>query len=348
VRLANIAVVVALALLAACGPDEIGVRKQDDEAPADYGRTALLAAANKVASAPRSPSAYREFAVQVERLRLGFDKTVAETADLHLIFLALGPLEALYERPYQEQLEKLATTVWPTALGVQPRPGESPDQYLERICAAELAAQCKHAVPDEWPLLLTTLVWNWLRDRAEVAYTQCETCLGKSGYKKALETFEKRDDELSRRAGDIQDRAHPKHWPSAGPNARPFSDAPLLSRKLDGEARLRGTELRAGSYAQVLTEARGSGEVLGLCLHPKDRVRTLRPILEDAGKAGYREVALLVRKREYPYEKREYRLAVGGKARGQRVGVRDIDTIQVLVQALDVAARSSAGAPARL
>jgi hypothetical protein len=331
----------------ACGQDAVEVRAKDENNPADYGQSELVAAANEVSAKPSSPAAYRVFAAKVEALKTQFSEAVAEEAERYLAFLALGPLESVAERSPAEQLEALALTVWPTAFGVPPQQGETPGAYLERICGNDHATLCKHMVPDYWPVMLGSLVWTRLKERAHVAYDTCGQCTGDPGYTSALSKYDDGQARWTALAGESEEISHPKSWPVAGPHAQPWSDPPLLSRDLDGKTFYDGEELRTGKCRRKVADRRGERTVLGVYVHPRDRVHTLHALLDDAAKAGYREVALLALAPKFPYAKREYRLAVGRRVKGRRLRVRRSNTIQVLVQALDAAAASADG-PLRL
>jgi len=331
----------------ACGQDAVDVRAKDEQNPADYGHSALLAAANAVSSEPKSPTAYRAFAAKVEGLGNQFSQAVADEAERYLVFLALGALDSVSDRAPGEQLESLALTVWPTVLGAPPREGDTPSGYLERVCGAELATVCKHLVPDYWSVMLGALVWTRFKERAHVAYDTCGGCTGDPGYTSALARYDERQAKWSELAGEAREISHPKSWPVAGPHARPWSGAPLLARHVDGKTFFDGKQLESGKCLEVVGAQRGQRTTLGIYVSPRDRVLTLRGLLADAASAGYREVALLALAGKFPYAKHEYRLAIGRRARGRLVRARGSTTVQVLVQALDAAAASADG-PLRL
>ena len=72
-------------------------------------------------------------------------------------------------------------------------------------------------------------------------------------------------------------------------------------------------------------------------------------VVAAAARAGYRTVALQVRGKTYPYALGEYRIAAARGGRGESVDIRDVDTVQILVRALDAAAgRAGGDAPIRL
>ncbi len=330
-----------------CGHDPVEVIDKNKDEPLDYGHTALVEAANALSADPNSPQAYRTFREKVDSLRNKFSEAVSEEAERYLVFLALGPLDAVSGMPREEQLDALAVTVWPTAFEVAPRADESPRDYLLRVCGTDLALSCKHIVPDYWPVMLGAMVWTRLKERAHVSYRICGACQGDNGYLAALAKYDARQTEWSKLSGDSEEEARPKSWPVAGKHAAPWSGAPLYSRDLDGNYSLNGVALAAGKVREALANARGERDVMGIYVHPREEVRALRAMLDDVARAGYAEAALLALEPRYPYGKREYRLAVGRRARGKAVHVRGSDTVQVLVQGLDIAA-AGAEAPLRL
>lgn len=327
-------VALGLLALAACQQKQLAVISDDKDAD-DFGLADVTAAVAEMARTPDSPPAYRALAVRLAELRPRFNDRVADHAELELAFLSLGPLRAQLAQPPDAALEALATTVWPTALGHEPKPGESPRAYLERMCGGPLAGECKYVVPEAWPVVMSAKVWARMKTRARASYGDCSACQRDPSYDRALEDFDRHDTEQQRRARMVDDRSTPAFWPRAGGNAAPWSDPPLLELGADtvtfvGEA-LSDVEWRA-----ELRRRRTGDDVLGVHLRPRQEVRTLRAALRDAAAAGYREVALVVRDGTFPYPRMEYRIST--RPRGRGLGVRDVDTIQVLVQALDAAA----------
>lgn len=329
-----LAVGLAAAGLLGCSGKSLETVDQDEPA-SDYGQGDLMAAVAEAAKAPTSPQAFRALAVRVEELRPRFNDRVAEIAELQLAFQALGPLTAQLAEPPEAQLAALATTVWPTALRVEPEKGETPRQYLERVCSGPLAGECKYVVPEAWPVVMSAKVWRRLKTRARDAYADCFRCQDDPTYAAALETYDRHDTEWQSRARTYGDRAAPSFWPRAGGHAAPWSGAPLLELGTDTVS-LAGEDMGDDEWRRMLRERRGDATVLGVHLRPRQEVRTLRAALADAAAAGWHEVALQVRDGSYPWELREYRLAT--RRKGAPLQVRDVDSIQVLVQALDVAA----------
>jgi hypothetical protein len=336
--------VLGVALEGGCARDRVEVI--DGPGDGDDKITRLLDAVAEAAAQPISPEGFRRFAQTVRDLDDGYDREVARAAERHMVFLALGPLEAAFPEPLAVQAETLALTVWPTALGVEPEESEDAWGYLERICQAELAADCKYVVPERWPLVLGLKVWQTMRKRAREARAACRDCAGDPTFSLALETYDRRVNELSSRAATLRQEMRPQAWPEAGERMAPWSDPPLLVLEPGGGARLGERRVEDWQTAIAAVREDGAGEVLGVYLQPAAEIRVLRAVIEAAATAGYREVALQTRKRDFPYQVGEYRLHIRDR-RAKRVQARDVDRIQVLVGDLDAAAAAGPG-PYRL
>src|SRR5215470_418055 len=96
-----------------CGEDRIEVHPGKN---ADYNHGPLLAAVDKFVAAGRTPEAYAELSRSVLALRPGMDRSVAQEAELKLIVLALAPVQSVRGKSMTEQIDALATTVWPALL----------------------------------------------------------------------------------------------------------------------------------------------------------------------------------------------------------------------------------------
>jgi hypothetical protein len=337
-------VLAAALCAAACQQQQIDVVVKNEDLTGGYGRQSLRVAVEKFRAAPTSPEAYRALAVEVERLRPAFNRDVSEEAERHLVFLALGPMSAQFDKPFEEQTRVLALTVWPTALHVEPKSGEAAMAYLERACAGPLAAECKYVVPEYWPLILSARVWRRMKNRAREAYGECRPCAQEPSYAALLEEYDQHDSRLTQRANAEEDRAARDAWPEAGTNAASWSGAPVLDLVPD-PPHLAGEPIE-GDWRRRLRAA-PRAEVLGLHLKPRSEVRHLRDVLRAAAAAGYRTVALQARRREFPYPLTEYRLATRGGT-GKPIDIRDVDTIQFLVRTLDTAAARHGARPLRL
>ena len=151
-RSARRGAIALLLVVGACSGKKLEVADDKGAPVDDYGHADLLAATAEMAKAPTSPEAYRALATRIQELRPRFNDRVALEAELQLSFLAIGPLRAQLTASPEEQMAKLATTVWPTALAVEPLAAETPRAYLERVCSGTLAGECKYVVPEAWPV----------------------------------------------------------------------------------------------------------------------------------------------------------------------------------------------------
>jgi hypothetical protein len=357
----------SLTVLGACERERIDVREL--EGSNSYGHEELLIAVDHFAGSARTPEDYRAMAAEVERLRPRFNAVVAAEADRNLTFLALDLLEENYDASPEQQLEVLGLTVWPTALGEPPMPDEDAWTYSERLCAGPLSEHCKQIVPEHRALILSQLVWSRFKERARNAVHECKECEGDARYVDAVTRFEQRDGELSARAGEITRRAHPKHWPIAGEHAAPWSQPSVVTLRGDGTARLETTpevqpaaqarpdattatgpkpspeqvELPAGGWSKVLAGARNGSDTLGVWIGPGTDLGRLRLLGEAARAAGFRQIAIQARAPQFPYELREYRV---GLARRSTLRLRDVDSVQLLISALDNGLASGQAMPA--
>ena len=332
----------ALLASAGCKRKQIEVVTDAEDATGDYGMVELDQAVEEFRKTPDSPKAYRALAERVEELRPMFNQGVADRAERHLVFLALGPLGAQLDAPLPEQMARLALTVWPTALEVEPEEGESVRTYLERACSGPLAGECKHVVPEQWPLVLSALVWDRFKVRARTAYTECRRCNQDPSFEELLGQYDRYQTRVSSMRASAGDRVERGAWPDAGEHAGDWSGVPVLD--LVADPRKFAGEVIEGDWADRIRARDARGPVLGLHMGPRTEVRHLRAVVRAAAQAGFEAVALQAREREFPYALREYRIATRG-GRGPLVEVRDVDTVQILVRGMDAAA-ARAGAVA--
>lgn len=328
--LCSIAIVVALF---GCKKKKLEV-VNDPQDSTDYGRADLMAAIDTMSRTPSSAEAFRKFHLTVEGARGRFNETIAALAERHIVFAALGPLEAVASASPDLRMNKLALTVWPTAFHVEPEKDELPMQYLQRLCSDELAGECKHVVPEAWAVRLSTLAWRRLQSRARDAYVRCRQCKNTESYESALERYDENTTRANSELASERKRTSPSGWPRSGEHASEYAGAPILSITNDGAARFRGEEIAGGKWREAIRIQRGDQQVLGVHLRPTASVHTLRGILRDAAKAGYTEIALVVRRPSFPWTLVEYRISTSRRGR-TNVDSRDEDTIQVLVRALD-------------
>jgi hypothetical protein len=341
VAAACLAACLAALLASACEQERIEVKAL--AASHSHGQEALLTAVDRFARSQRTAADYRALAVEIERLSPQFNAVVAGEAERNLVFLALDPLETHHDAPAATQLENLALTVWPTALGHAPAPNEDATAYAERLCAGPLAKECKQIVPEHRALVLSQLVWSRFKERARTALKACDVCADDPRYPEAVARFEQRAAELSGRAGEIIRRAHPKHWPIAGGHAAPWSQPQVVTVRGDGTAWLAEQALPPGGWSDGLAMIRNDGDTLGVWIEPGNDLGRLRLLGEAARAAGFRQLAIQTRTPQYPYELREYRVAL---AKRSTLPLRNGDSVQLLINALDVALASRQALPA--
>lgn len=334
----------ATAASGGCGKKRITVADQSEDQTGDYGKLELDKAVAQFRKQPTSPQAYRAIALEAQRLDPAFNQPVRDIAERHLAFLSLEPMAAQVDKPPEAQVEALALSVWPTAFNVDPNPGESARAYLERACAGPLATECKYVVPEAWPTVLSAMVWRRMKMRAREAYSQCRLCKQDKSYPAMLEKFDQYDNRMQAARAKLGDRADRDAWPEAGANMAPWSGAPVLDLVAD-PFEWNGAAFDGDWQDRIRSRPDGAA-VLGLHVRPRTEVRHVRAVVTGAGKAGYRAVALQVRSRVYPYPLGEYLIATPRAAgRDESVYIRDVDTVQILVRALDAATGRATGGP---
>lgn len=339
---------IALALAAAlagggCKKKRIAVVDARTDKTGEYGKEELEKVVAAFLESPRTPESYRVMSVEIDKLRPTFNQQTSDLAERHLAFLALEPMASVVGQSPEKQLEALAVTVWPVALNVTPEVGEKPAAYIQRACSGPLGAECKYVVPEHWPTVLSALVWRRLKSRAREAFSSCRPCAKDPSYKSLLERYDQFDTEVNKRRALIGDRVERTAWPEIGDSASPWSGVLLLDLAL--EPHELGGQPIDGDWGKRLVPRPAGADVLGVHVRPRDEVRLVRAILKAAAAAGYKAIAIQARHRDFPYAVGEYRLATRGRGDAV-VDVRDVDTVQVLVRALDAAA-ARAGGPAK-
>ena len=350
-RRALLAVLVVLGSIAGCKQDTIRVEASPTE---DYNHTKLIAAVQAFIVAKRTPEAYAALAQTVARLRPGMDATVAAEAERRMVVLALEPVQAQQSLPISAQVAKLALTVWPTllapaieadalltvrdpkAFAIPAKPGESPDDYLLRLCVGPLSGECKRAVPELQGPIVDALAKRRATERARTAVSDCLECSSESGdpgWRAAVSAWEALDRAAAQKITDVEARADPDNWPKAGAASE---DDPQLP---EAELTPRG-DIVVGTHAygpnelrlEVLRELRGTSDVIALHFHPDTTLAQVRAVLVDARKAGCSRVAVIAREAVYPYRRRVYYVADGS---GLRANLRPTDSLQLLLHAVD-------------
>ena len=350
----------AIVTLAGCGQDTISVGASTSVR--DYNRGELMAAIDRFVAAGRSAMAFGILASEVAALRRGMDENIAQEAERRMLVLALDPVEVVADRPLEEQVSALSTTMWPFALrapisdpaptgllaereqALKVRPGEGPDEYLIRLCGDVLAAECKYAVPEQQGAIVRAFAVAKLTERVRTAVQACATCGKENTWRKAVNRWEALDRVATNTADDDEQRARPERWPTAGPGSIEWpTDVPLLIVEHDGDAVLDRVVLSPAERVKALARAR-RGDALGVHIGPATRADQVAAVVRDAASAGYREVVLQAREGVYPWKLRGYRIQPE-RGRGRRTPWRPIDTLQVVLRAVDAAGPSQ---PARL
>lgn len=358
--------VLALSLLAAaCGQETVEVRGIES---ADYNHKELVAAIDRFVAEGRTAPAYGELASTVLALRPGMDRTVADEAELKLVVLALGPIEAAHAKPMAEQVDTLALTVWPTLLApaieadqvlikrdasaaqLAPKPGEDAKGYLERLCGGPLAGECKQIVPEYHGAAVSSLAIHRATERVRNAVSDCVMCGNEPGWHEAVRAWESLDRMTASTIHDVERKADPDNWPIAGNAAQAAGELPdvtSLWREAEvnaiGEVVIGGQRYAAGDRIEALRDLRGDSETITLHLRPELSLAQVKGIVADARKSGARKVAVVARVPQYPWERRVYWLSDAGTI---RAGLRSTDSLQLLLHTLDYVA--GPGAVARV
>ncbi len=325
---------VALLLSSGCEAKQTALVAETDDESADFGRSSLRAAVVALSKSPESPQAYEVFADRVRELMPFFSRSVKREAKLRLCTLAIAPLEAGLSLTPEGQLQAFATTVWPSILEFPKLEGETPHDYADRLCASEFALDCNNVIPERWPAILNARVWRTLKNRVELAYSRCRWCEGD----KAFAGLVQRSHDIHVRLELAARRAvldgTPADWPVAGPHAAPLETEIVISFASGGVVTVDGGTVDGGDWREAIRSMRGDTTRVALHLNPERLVADLLQVLRGVRSAGYSEVALVTRHKEFPYQAVTYTIDARVKNSGE-LNVHNGDTIQILVQALD-------------
>jgi hypothetical protein len=340
-----------LCALVACGQDKIEVRRT---ASTDYHHTDLIAAVDAFVTAGRTAPAYAALSRRVLELRPGMDRSVARDAELRLLVLALGPVDAVHARPIDDQVGALGLTVWPTLLApaievdqlltvhdpraaeLQPKPGEDAAAYLTRLCEHPLASDCRRVVPELQAGIIAAVATRRATERVRNAVAECVMCGADPGWAQAVRTWEALDHAAAGTVADLSHRGDPGNWPAAGEAAEPPAALPEAEISETGEVVIAGQRYGATQRVGALRDLRGANPVLALHLRPETSLAQVRGVLADARQAGATRVAAIAREPRYPWARKLYWIADGV---GPRAGLRPTDSLQLLLHAVDVTAR---------
>ncbi len=346
--LGRVGVIVVGLVAAACGRDSIAVNQTGTD---DYQHAALVATVEKFVKANRTPEAFAELAQQVTGLRPRMDRSVGKEAELRLVVLALGPLQALQTKPIRERIDALALTVWPTLLApviaadtplvvhdsrapeLLPKPGEDPDQYIIRLCGEPLARQCKRVVPELQGEIVEQLAIRRATERVRNAVGECLACGNDPGWAGSVHAWESLDRGATDHVVDFERRGEPDNWPIAGAAAEDDPKLPEAQLSTRGDLLVGGRSYGPNQQrVDVLRELRGDGDLIAMQLHPDTTLAQVRALLVDARKAGAKRVAVVAREAFYPYHRKVYWVADGY---GLRANLRPTDSLQLLLHAID-------------
>lgn len=352
-------IVLMVLVAAACGQERIAVVNTDELG--DYNQGELVAAVDKFVAARRTPEAYANLSSTVLALRGGMDRTVGNEAELKLIVLALAPLKEASKLPLAEHIDTLATTVWPTLLAPRieadailikrdpkaadwfPKPGEKPRDYLQRLCGDLLAGDCKQVVPEHQGAIVGAVATRRGMERARNAVSDCMACGADPQWHEAVRSWEELDRVANGWIHEIERKAHPDNWPIAGNASEPDPKLPEAFIDVNGELVVGDEHFGPRDRVEALRRVRGGGEALTLNLRPELSLAQVKAILTEVKLSGAKRVAVLARAPQYPWERRVYWLADGGKI---RANLRPTDSLQLLLHTLDHVA--GPGATARV
>jgi len=354
--------VVLAGALAACHRDQIEVSRNADQA--DYNHGALRAAVDAFVKAERTPEAYADLSRAVIGLRSGMDRAVAEEAELKLVVLALGPVQAVKASPMEDQVEALALTVWPTLLAppieadaiavkrdvstseMFPKSGEKPADYLRRLCGGPLAGECKQIVPEYQGHVIAALAARRGMERARNAVAGCMMCSAEPGWHEAVRSWEALDRMASGWIHEVETQAAPANWPIAGSSSEPHPGLPEAEVTATGEIVIGGQRYGATTRIDALRELRflhGDDGGIALHLRPELTLAQVRAVLSDTRKSGAKRIAVVARAAEYLWARRVYWIAEGT---GVDTELRPTDSLQLLLHTMDHVA--GPGAVARI
>lgn len=345
--MSRLAVVALLAVASACGDKPVDVTVETD---ADYNHGELQQAVDKFVAAGRTANAYGELARTALQLRAGMDRSVGDEAELKLVVLALGPIQAVATQPMEDQVDVLATTVWPTLLAPRieadaillkrdPRsaelfakPGEEPAAYLQRLCGGPLAGECKQVVPEYQGAAVAAVAIRRGTERARNAVASCMACGANPQWHESVRQWETLDRLANGWIHDVESRATPDNWPIAGNASEPDPRLPEAEVNAIGELVIGDTHPGPNERVAALRKLRGRGNAIAVHLRPELSLAQVKVLLADAKTSGAAKIAIVARGHQYPWERRVYWLSDAGKI---RANLRPEDTLQLFVHTLD-------------
>ncbi len=339
-----------LLALVACQQDQVSVR---GAATNDYNYGALQTAITKFVDAKKTPPAYQELWKTVLQLRPGMDKQTAQHAELSLVVLSLPPIQSVKDKPMTEQIDALALTVWPILLAqeieadeilrkrdpkrdeILPTKEETTVAYIQRLCGKQLAADCKQVVPELQGSIVSALATRKGTERARNAVADCMMCTTEPGWRKAVDEWETLDHAVNEWIFETERKADPANWPMAGAASQPDPGLPEAEVAATGEIVIGGQRYGAADRINALRELRflhGEDSPIVLHVRPEVPLASVKGTLADVRKSGAKRIGVVARGTYYPWERRIYWLSDNS---GVRVGLRQTDSLQLLLHAVD-------------
>ena len=162
----------------ACGSHE-------DRALPAVSETPVTEAVARYVTDGRTEAAFSTLTVALADASVGIP-ALAEIAELRLLGLAATLAETARSRPLSEQVDAHALTVWPALLAepltdvdrtdVRPSTGESADDYLARLCAGPLLADCGSLAPAQRAVVIRAIAMRNADERMRKALASCLSC----------------------------------------------------------------------------------------------------------------------------------------------------------------------------
>jgi hypothetical protein len=218
---------------------------------------------------------------------------------------------------------------------LMPRPGEKAQLYLQRLCGGPLAGDCKQVVPELQGSVIAALATRRATERARNAVAGCMMCSTEPGWHEAVRQWEALDRLANGWIHDIERKASPDNWPTAGSSSEVDPGLPEAEVTATGEIMIGGQRYGATTRIDALRELRslhGNDAAIALHLRPELSLAQVKGLLADTKKSGARKIAVIARAPQYPWDRRVYWLSETG---GTRANLRLTDSLQLLLHTID-------------
>ena len=160
-------------------------------------------------------------------------------------------------------------------------------------------------------------------------------CSAEPGWHEAVRSWEALDRLANGWIHEIQRKASPSNWPTAGSSSEADPGLPEAEVTATGEIAIGGQRYGAATRIDALRELRflhGGDGGIALHLRPELTLAQVRAILSDTKKSGAKRIAVVARAPEYPWERRIYWVAEGA---GIDTDLRPTDSLQLLLHTMD-------------